>query len=410
MLIDEYRPHAFFYLRTVNDLSVPWVPSPVTPARQLPPSKVGSPVSLLSTTSTTLSSTSSSPRRTKKLLQFRVQDSSSSQSSSSEVGSRASERRKHRHLSFFRSVRKRLKESRVKMATKVVEVAIEQYDPVELEPIVSPPIPLSDWKAWSYYARPCVNGVEVDNLSPSPDLDVELDIQEMFDYLKRSHRSGTPHPERWIKGQKHIALPPRPTRWKRVDPLEPIPFPWEIQLNPLLTHSLITFPDLTPIYWNLTFQASLLFFLTEDGGLQFVLDNDICQPATYPLVSHMYVCAFAFAPDWNTQYKLPWPIMLQSRDGITCDDFFVGIHDNFKQHMKKSEYDKLGEEMQRRAMRAHVNNLNINADNFMKRVDILGDNVFFRGLAPSMNMEGWVLLLGTEPPSMIRPRPGLDVY
>lgn len=50
------------------------------------------------------------------------------------------------------------------MATKVVEVAIEQYDPVELEPIVSPPIPLSDWKAWSYYARPCVNGVEVDNL------------------------------------------------------------------------------------------------------------------------------------------------------------------------------------------------------------------------------------------------------
>ncbi|KAF8832696.1 hypothetical protein HHX47_DHR1001923 [Lentinula edodes] len=272
------------------------------------------------------------------------------------------------------------------MATKVVEVAIEQYDPVELEPIVSPPIPLSDWKAWSYYARPCVNGVEVDNLC------------------------GTPHPERWIKGQKHIALPPRPTRWKRVDPLEPIPFPWEIQLNPLLTHSLITFPDLTPIYWNLTFQTSILFFLTEDGGLQFVLDNDICQPATYPLVTHMYVCAFAFAPDWNTQYKLPWPIMLQSRDGITCDDFFVGIHDNFQQHMKKSEYEKLGEEMQRRAMSAHVHNLNVNADNFMKRVDILGDNVFFRGLAPSMNMEGWVLLLGTEPPSMIRPRPGLDVY
>ncbi|KAJ3992021.1 hypothetical protein F5050DRAFT_1811916 [Lentinula boryana] len=402
MLIDEYRPHAFFYLRSVNDLSVPWVPSPFTPARQLPPSKVGSPVSLLSSTSTT--SSKSPPRRTKKTLQFHLQLQESQASSSSDVGTRASERRKHRHLSFLRSVRKQLKSR--KMTPKVLEVEIEQYDPAELEPTASatPPIPLSEWKAWSYYARPCVNGVDVDNLSPKPKLDVELDIQMMFDHIKSP--GGTPHPERWIKGQKHPALPPRPATWKRVDPLAPLPFPWEIQLNPLLTHSLITYPEYTPIYWNLTLRTSLLFFLTEDGGLQFVMDNDVCQPASCPLVTHMYICAYAFAPDWNVQYKLPWPIMLQSRDGITCEDFFDGLYENFSQHLKKSEYEKWDEDAQRYAMQSHIKHPRGWAeDDLMKRSDILGDNIFYRGLAPSLNMEGWVLLLGTEPPMMIKENP-----
>lgn len=88
----------------------------------------------------------------------------------------------------------------------MLNVPIEQYDPAELEFTTSVPIPLSEWKAWSYYARPCVNGVEVNNLckssvsysgskrsnqcgasiAPGPDLTVDLDLQEVFDHLKRS--------------------------------------------------------------------------------------------------------------------------------------------------------------------------------------------------------------------------------
>ncbi|KIK71418.1 hypothetical protein GYMLUDRAFT_150254, partial [Collybiopsis luxurians FD-317 M1] len=269
-------------------------------------------------------------------------------------------------------------------------------------PAVAPPIPLSAWKAWSYYARPCVNGVEVDNTSPSPEIDVELDPQEMFDYLKSP--GGTPHPERWIKGQKHPALPPRPLYWERVNPNEPLPFPWEVQLNPLLTHSLVSTPEYTPIYWNLSHQTSLIFFLTDNGDLQFLLDSDLCQPATCPFITHMYICAYAFAPNWSVQYKLQWPIMIHSRDGINCEDIFVGIFDSFQQHVRKGEYEKWGTEMQHTAMSSRNRPLlNAGGDVFMKRVDILGDNIFFRGLAPSMNMEGWVLLLSPEPPMMAAP-------
>ncbi|KAF9065423.1 hypothetical protein BDP27DRAFT_1228952, partial [Rhodocollybia butyracea] len=272
-------------------------------------------------------------------------------------------------------------------------------------PVASPPIPLSAWKAWSYYARPRVNGVEVNNLSPSPELDVELDLQEMFDYLKSP--GGTPHPERWIKGQKHPALPPRPTLWDRVDPTKPLPFPWELQLNPFLTHSLVSTPEYTPIYWNVSHPTSLIFFLTDNGDLQFLFENDLCQPATYPFVTHMYICAFAFAPDWNVQYRLPWPVMIQSRDGITCEDFFIGVFDNFRQHVKTSEFIFWKKDAQQATMSYHNSRPPVGGvdsdDVFIKRVDILGGNLFFRGLAPSLNKEGWVLLLGPEPPMMIRP-------
>lgn len=106
MLLDEYRPHAFMYKRTVDDLSTPWVPSPITPARQLPPTTVGSPVSLLSSTL----STTRSPERTKKVLQFDIPDS--------EVSSRAStERRKQSHMSFFRSVKRKLLSKYQSLAT-----------------------------------------------------------------------------------------------------------------------------------------------------------------------------------------------------------------------------------------------------------------------------------------------------
>lgn len=43
----------------------------------------------------------------------------------------------------------------------------------------------------------------------------------------------------------------------------------------------------------------------------------------------------------------------------------------------------------------------------MKRVDMLGDNVYFRGLGT--NMEGWTLLLGPEPPMMKRSREDLGM-
>ncbi len=42
---------------------------------------------------------------------------------------------------------------------------IPMYHPYELDPPMPryPPIPLSEWKAWGYYARPNINGIHVHN-------------------------------------------------------------------------------------------------------------------------------------------------------------------------------------------------------------------------------------------------------
>jgi len=123
----------------------------------------------------------------------------------------------------------------------------------------------------------------------------------------------------------------------------------------------------------------------------------------------MYICAYAFAPEWNVQHKLQWPVMIQSRDGITCEDFFIGIFDNFQQHVRKSEFDRWDSDMQHTALSSHHSrpHLGTRSDDFMKRVDMLGDNVYFRGLGT--NMEGWTLLLGPEPPMMKRSREELGM-
>jgi len=82
------------------------------------------------------------------------------------------------------------------------------------------------------------------------------------------------------------------------------------------------------------------------------------------------------------------------------------MFDNFRQHVKSSEFVLWKRDAREATLRFHGSRPHVGVeeeDMFIRRVDILGSNVYFRGLAPSLNKEGWVLLLGTEPPMMIRP-------
>lgn len=49
-------------------------------------------------------------------------------------------------------------------AEKKERLEIQLMDPDELAPPPSPPIPLSEWKAWGYYAYPLISGGHVRNL------------------------------------------------------------------------------------------------------------------------------------------------------------------------------------------------------------------------------------------------------
>ncbi|KAK7468673.1 hypothetical protein VKT23_003176 [Stygiomarasmius scandens] len=265
-------------------------------------------------------------------------------------------------------------------------------DPSELKR--PPHVPLSDWKAWGYYAYPRVNNVDVCNLSPAPKLSVPLDRQEMFDYLKSP--GGTGYPERWIQGQKHPALPPKPKRWKKHRPNHELPFPKECALNPFLSQTPLN-PGFTSVYWHIRDPLSSICLNLQDVVLPLT-KADMAQPATCPFLTHMYINGFAFSADeWRREYKLPWPFMIENGDGIVCDDVFHGIFTNFHEFVRNSEYEQWLPETKEWSLKAYATRPKwTREDIFMRRSDYLGANTMFRGLAPMSNNEGWVLLLGPD--------------
>ncbi|TFK23129.1 hypothetical protein FA15DRAFT_490702 [Coprinopsis marcescibilis] len=284
-------------------------------------------------------------------------------------------------------------------------------------PVVSHRVQLNEWKEWGYYARPYVNGVQVYN-TPSPYLnqepilrgcppeyiqDSDMTIQEVFTSLADSDPD--PRPDRWKLGIEHPSLPPRPPRWKTPDPTEPLPFPWEVQLNPFLEHFLCGVPVM---YWDVREDISACQHgIEEDPETAFsrpLLPADLAQPASWPFLTHMYINALA--DDISPKFK--WPFMVINDQGIKVRDVINSIYDNFQQYVFEREFYSWTMTRRREATKTRILRCNPEEHPFkamhgeihpmdrMKRVDYLVGRTLFRGLAPNPDGTGWVLYLGQD--------------
>ncbi|KAJ7136936.1 hypothetical protein C8R44DRAFT_364042 [Mycena epipterygia] len=258
------------------------------------------------------------------------------------------------------------------------------------------PIPLSEWQAFAAYSRPTVNGVDVHNtFTPSPtpyrnidldDLD-EVDVHEVFASLRSP--GGGIHPELWVRGLQHPSLPPSPAaNWPLPQPGEPLTFPWECQINPFLAHTVC---GPAPVYWNIrTGGLSIL----RGGPLDISIPLsavDLAQPATHPLLTHMYVSGLAL-----TDARFPWKFMIINPAGIRVRDVFRAILDNFQHYVFRAEYEAWPAARQQRAELEWALRGGQETQDGLRRVDYLCGQLYFRGLAPNPDRTGWVLFVGGE--------------
>ncbi|KAH9937966.1 hypothetical protein B0H21DRAFT_825351 [Amylocystis lapponica] len=266
----------------------------------------------------------------------------------------------------------------------------------------------ADWRAYGYWARPRVNGVTVDNATPSS-IPPNLSRREV-EMVARSLRGpgGSVHPKNWIPRVRHPALPPRPSLWPMPPPS---PYPplraSDLQLNPFLEHRLFGRP---PIIFDLrshTHLAMLGEMAPEPGDpsplrLYFVPTGpNGAQPATYPGVSRMRVTSLAD----DTFPIFPWPFTVRSQHSslpVSVHDVMNALIANFEERMEQYEIDALSSEQQQRTERAFWERVNTmysgyfpNPDRGFTRIDYLGDKRFFRGLEPDPDGEGFMLFLGS---------------
>ncbi|KAJ7152353.1 hypothetical protein C8R46DRAFT_1228593 [Mycena filopes] len=270
---------------------------------------------------------------------------------------------------------------------------VERTEDLEVYPAVKvDEPPLSEWQAFGVYSRPTVNGVEVHNtFTPSPtpyrvfELD-QVDPEEIFRSLLSP--GGNIHPELWIRGLEHPSLPPPPTGWPLPRPGEPLPFPWECELNPFLIR---TDCGPAPIYWNV---RSGEFAILYGGPLDISIPlsgADLAQPATRPLVTHMYISGLALA-----ESGFPWKFMVVNPAGIRVRDLLMAIHENFQHFVFRAEYESWTPERQRHAELEWAMRGGDKRRDGLRRVDYLCGQLCFRGLSWNLDRTGWVLHVGPE--------------
>ncbi|KAH7887212.1 hypothetical protein F5I97DRAFT_1807635 [Phlebopus sp. FC_14] len=261
-----------------------------------------------------------------------------------------------------------------------------------------PFVPPWQWKAYGYWARPVINGVQVHNATPrGPIPPITIDPDVLWDNLRGPN--GTPRPETWPARFQHPALPPRPPEWPTPPQNARLPFPWETQLNPYLEHRYI---GRTLISFDIG-RPPLGIVFTESEPAAITLDqSDFCQPATFPFATHMHVVGVADDP----APIFPWPIMVRNERGITCGDVFQAISSNFQEHVTVEEYNGWSGRRRDLAARAYQKRVHEPLDwtrpheipgrnDGLRRIDYMGDKVMFRGLEPSPWRDGtWIMFVG----------------
>jgi hypothetical protein len=226
-----------------------------------------------------------------------------------------------------------------------------------------------------------------------------MELDDIFHSLVGPNDS--PHPERWIPGLIHPALPPRPTLWDAG--AASFPFIWDYHLNPFLQHRVVGY---SPVYFHIASTPGAVYHrLPLTRNLTVPLwPEELAQPATYPFLKDMHIKNIA---DDDSTNPFPWPMIVHNSDGVLLRDIFAAISENFSQYVAQEEFSHWTEERKKtakRAYRARVAIANTSLDPFippshdntgLRRVDYMGERVLFRGLEPSPEQDGtWVMFLG----------------
>ena len=223
-----------------------------------------------------------------------------------------------------------------------------------------------------------------------------MDPWEVFRSLRGLH--GSPHPERWVPGLQHRSIPRRPSLWRDPEPSYP---PSECQLNPYLEHRSFGPP---PLYFNIGLGTGGIVFYEPEGTIPLEA-ADRAQPATYPLLTEMYIDTVGDDPSRT----FLWPFPIHNPNGILCQDVFEAICVNFEQYISQDEYDSWPESLQNRCTRSYnarlatANSWNPElsppSNDGLRRIDYMGDRFMFRGLEPHPNDSSWTLFVGPVGPS-----------
>lgn len=273
------------------------------------------------------------------------------------------------------------------------EMHREEHEPDVGRPIYknASRIPPGEWQAFAAYSRPTVNGVDVHNTftpSPTPYRDVDLDEVDLDEVFASLRTPGGIHPERWIRGIEHPSLPPPPTGWTLPGPGEPLPFPWECQLNPFLEHAVC---GPAPVYWDIRSGGLTILYGGPVDVAVPLSAADLAQPASHPLLTHMFISGLAL-----TDARFPWKFMVVNTTGIRVRDVFTAIIENFKHFVFLKEYERWSSTRQKRAeLEWRLRGGELTQDG-LRRIDYLCGQLFFRGLAPNPDRTGWVLYVGAE--------------
>ncbi|KAF8156083.1 hypothetical protein B0H34DRAFT_520636 [Crassisporium funariophilum] len=264
-------------------------------------------------------------------------------------------------------------------------------DPTQPEHLSWPKVEPHEWKQYGYWARPFVNGVVCPNSPVNSERSVRTDVLRDIIINLKGEGDYEKYPERWVPGIKHRALPSRPTRWNLPIPGEPLPFPWEVQLNPLLQH-LVFGPS--PLSWHLGTDPFVLLAYGRCDGISYVKPADRAQPATWPFLTYMHFNAVL----GDTAPRYPWPFTVHNPRGIKCGDILTTIYDEFQKPILEDERGSWPAMRVMAVEAAHKRRLELvePPENTLLRCDFLGGVAWFRGIEPTPDGEGWMMSFGTH--------------
>ncbi|KAI0915178.1 hypothetical protein AcV5_005499 [Taiwanofungus camphoratus] len=249
--------------------------------------------------------------------------------------------------------------------------------------IVSP----AEWRAYGYWARPCINDVVVNNATPRtvPRNLSHREIEELFTSsaptaaLSLAYTPSSPHP-------------PPPAS--------------EIQLNPFLRHRPIGKP---PILFDLRLHEPLVLLGEmppvpgdrEPWHVPFYSAGpNGAQPATYPAITGLHITALAD----DTLPRFPWPFIVVPHHPslpVLIRDVLNACIANFEERMTQEEVDALSEQRKDQTYRAYWQRVTTMVggripgdEDGLRRIDYLGDRAFFRGLEPAPDGDGFMMFVG----------------
>ncbi|KZT07112.1 uncharacterized protein LAESUDRAFT_725481 [Laetiporus sulphureus 93-53] len=219
--------------------------------------------------------------------------------------------------------------------------------------------------------------------------------------------SSSKEPLKWISRLEHPALPPRPELWA-TPPLIPRQLPPSaLQLNPFLQHRPFGRP---PVLFDMRlFTADILLGeLPREEGDERPLRADFeewgpdgSQPATWPGVPSLYISALAD----DAFPKFPWPILVIPHHPslpVLVRHVFNALIANFEERVKEDEMEALSEERRGLVTRAYYTRLETRVggrlpgdEDGVRRIDYLGDQVYFRGLEPAPDGDGFMMFVGS---------------